>query len=70
MQSIRDKLIKYGQSNKKMNKENYTLLKNIELIGWININKENDYKIFLIDTISKKDKYKKYNILFKEIHSK
>ena len=55
MKSIRDKLIKYGLSNKKMNEENYTLLKNIELICLININKENDYKKFLIATLNKKE---------------
>ena len=59
MKSIRDKLAKFGLSNKKMNKENYTLLKNIELICLIDINKVNEYKKFLIDTLSKKDKYKK-----------
>ena len=72
MKSIRDKLRKYGLSNKKMNKENYTLLKNIELICLIDINKVNDYKKFIIDTLSKKDKYKKLinylkNFLFKNI---
>ena len=44
-----------------MNKENYTFLKNIELICLIDINKVNDYKKFLIDVLSKKDKYKKIN---------
>jgi len=59
MKAIREKLIKYGLTNKKLNKENYTILKNIELICLIDINKVNNYKKFLIEYLIKKDKYKK-----------
>ena len=44
---------------KKMNKKLYTILKNIEIICFINFDKVDKYKTFLIENISKKEKYKK-----------
>ena len=59
MQAIREKCCKFDLYCKKINKELYTILKNIELICFIDSNKVDDYKKFLITNISQKEKYKK-----------
>ena len=60
VKSLMDKLKKYGLVKKNNIKEIYTIVKNIELICFIDIDRINDYKKFLLNYLSKYNKYNKF----------
>ena len=60
IKAIREKLHKLGLYNKKLNKETFTIIKNIELICFLDIDKVDKFKSFIIETINTKPKYKKF----------
>ena len=58
MQAVRAKCNKLGLCKKKLNKELYVVLKNIELICLIDSDNIKKYKDFLLENLNKKEKYK------------
>ena len=59
IKSIRDKIKKLELSNKKLNKQSFELIKNIEIICILDISKIDDYQKFLEIELNKNDKYRK-----------
>lgn len=60
IKSLREKLKKIASNKKGLNAESANILNNLELISFINYDKVNDYKKFIIDTLKKKNKYKEF----------
>lgn len=59
MQAIRNKSNKLELCKKKLNKELYVVLKNVELINLIDSDNVKKYKEFILENLNKKEKYKK-----------
>ena len=58
--SLMGKLKKYGYCKKNNTKEIYAILNNIKLICFVDINKLDEYKIFLIKKLEEYHKYDKF----------
>ena len=59
IKAIRDKCKSLGLCNKKLSKEMYAVIKNIEIICFIQKDKIDEYQNFLIDNLKKNKKYTK-----------
>ena len=58
--SIKDKLNKLGLYKKYNNKEIFTIIKMVQLICFLNIERIDDYKLFLVNELVKLKKYNKF----------
>ena len=60
IKSLREKLTKDGSNKKGLNKESINILNNLELIRFIDLEKVNEFKKFILDNLHKNDKHKEF----------